>query len=804
SDQPHGSFAKLNGGTITSSPFTVDPSTQNLSVDVGYLDPGYSWIRVYILTGTGYTTQTQLLSTNCYACQYWRTETTDLSAYRGQPVELQFNTYFGSVGVDNVKPMSTFPGWTVSGNASRATEQGGNNYAAMHGGYLTTSSFIVDPAAQDGSLRIYGLSGSGNSYTIKILSGTGFSTATQVASGYASPSAWSTIPFNVVQWQGQPVEVQVIQTTYDIGIDDVGLQSIAVAGWTPNGTASEISGGPTGNYVSTDNILTSNAFTLDPSVQQLKLDFKGVAPATSFYVKLLSGANFSTVTDLAGYVVADVNNWTTKQMAVQGFAGQQVKLQLVPYQGTLLADNAGIGTQAVAGWTLSSAGAVAGGQDAKGNYLAPVNNGGVDLVSAPVNPGIVVVSSPSYRHYAFSYDIGYTTGNILQVTWNDTGTGDPNVGKSWMVFSQASNNPTGYTTGDIEIADFMGTQGTFSIHLAGGGKLYSLGDNVAREQVAEPYSQKVGFNVDTATGAFSFQDHDLDILGGPLQVRLTRYYNGHSGQFGELGYRWTHTYDIHFWLTGNATGDVAMEWGSGKEEFFSHNLQSGAFSPADGRNHDTLVVNGDGTYTFTATQGNLTYKFSSAGVLADMTDLHGNGITLAYDGNGRLQAVTDPGERALTFAYNASGRLASVTDPTTAKVTYGYDATTGDLTSVTDPLDKVQSYTYDRHRLVSFTDQNGNIAFTNTFDSVNRVAKQLDATGKGITLTYSTPSAGVTQVTDPNNNNAQYYFDSLHRTTDKADPQGHVLSYVFDGNGNLQKIVDPAFNVNDHDYLPVS
>ncbi|MGI8554714.1 MAG: hypothetical protein ACR2PL_28570 [Dehalococcoidia bacterium] len=266
SDQPHGSFAKLNGGTITSSPFTVDPGTQNLPVDVGYFDPGDAWFRVYILTGTGDTTQTQLLSTNCYACQYWRTETTNLSAYPGQSVELPFTTYFGSVAVDTVKPMSTFPGWTVSGNASRATEQNGNTYAAMHGGSRTTSSFTVDPTAQDGSLRIDGLSGSDNSSTIKVLSGTGFSTATRVASGYATPNAWSTIPFTVTQWQGQPVEVQVIQTTYDIGVDDVALQSIAVAGWTPNGTASVISGGPTGNYVTTDNLLTANAFTLDPSV----------------------------------------------------------------------------------------------------------------------------------------------------------------------------------------------------------------------------------------------------------------------------------------------------------------------------------------------------------------------------------------------------------------------------------------------------------------------------------------------------------------------------------------------------------
>ncbi|MGI8553119.1 MAG: RHS repeat-associated core domain-containing protein, partial [Dehalococcoidia bacterium] len=792
-DPTHGKYAVVNWtDAITSSPFTVDPTTQAFTVD-SYYPPGYNAMWVYILSGSGYGTVNQIAYLNSNAGGPWRTDILDVSAYKNQSVEIQFKAAYSTVGVTNVHGQVLFPGWTVAGSSSRATEQGGNTYAGMHGGSLTTSSFTVDPTAQYGSLRIYGLSGSGNSYTIKVLSGTNYATATQVASGYATPSVWSTIPFNIVPWQGQPVAVQVIQTTYDIGIDEVGLQQIAVAGWTPNGNASEISGGPTGNYVSTDNVLTSNAFTLDPSVQQLKLDYKGVAPATSFYVKLLSGANFSTVTDIGGYIVADVNNWATKQMAVQGFAGQPVKLQLVPYQGSLLADNAGIGTAVIAGWTVAATGPVAGGQDAKGNYVSPLNNGAFDLTSAPINPGVISpAGSPGYHYYALSYDIGYSTGNLLQVTWTDTASGDANAGKSWVVSSQAADHPTGYTTTYFWLYDYMGPQGTLTIHLTGGGKLYSIGDNIARQQVSEPFSQKVGLQIDTSTGAFAFQDHDLDTQGGPLPLTLTRYYNGHSGQAGELGYRWTHTYDIHLDLVGD--GSAGMEWGSGKQEFFGWDWVHTVFTPVDARSHDTLVKNGDGTYTFTATQGNLTYKFTSTGKLTSISDLKGNSITLTYDGNGRLTTVTDPGGRALNFAYNANGTVANVTDPTNARMVYGYDGTTGDLTSVTDPNGKVRGYTYDRHRLVSFTDANGKTQFTNTFDPVDRVIKQTDSTGKSINVAYGTPAAGVTQVTDPNNNADLYYFDRYHRTTDQVDPQAHVISYIFDGSGNLQKIVDPAFN----------
>jgi len=171
---------------------------------------------VYILSGSGYGTVTQIAYLNSNAGGPWRTDILDVSPSKNQTVEIQFKAAYSTVGVTNVHGQVLFPGWTLSGSAGGATEQGGNTYAALHGGSLTTSSFAVDPTAQYGSLRIYGLSGSGNSYTIKVLSGTGFTTATQVASGYATPSVWSTIPFTVSRWQGQPVMVQVIQTTYDI------------------------------------------------------------------------------------------------------------------------------------------------------------------------------------------------------------------------------------------------------------------------------------------------------------------------------------------------------------------------------------------------------------------------------------------------------------------------------------------------------------------------------------------------------------------------------------------------------------
>jgi hypothetical protein len=402
----------------------------------------YSWIHVYILTGAGYGTQTLLKDESCYSCGYWRTESIDLSAYKTQSVELKLVGYFGSTGVTNILPLVLFPGFTTVGTVGRNQEGNGNFYAALHStnASLTSSPFTIDPTAQYGTVRIYGLATSGDAYTLKILSGPGYGTVTQVASGYGTPSAWVTVSFAVTSFVGQQVELQVIQTTYDIGVDDTGVMTIAVPNWTPKGNASEIAGGPTGQYLSTDNWVASSPFTIAGGEQQLTLSYKGGSASSSFYVKLLSGTNFATVTDLAGYVVADPNTWKTLKAAVNTFDGQQVELQIQQYTGTGLYDNAGNGEVTVSGWTMTSANPVATGADNNGNYVTPYNTGGtLDLRSAVVNPGIVVITSPSYRYYAISYDIGYSTGNLLQVTWTNTSN------QIWVVFSDAANSPPAFT-----------------------------------------------------------------------------------------------------------------------------------------------------------------------------------------------------------------------------------------------------------------------------------------------------------------------------------------------------------------------
>ena len=278
--------------------------------------------------------------------------------------------------------------------------------------------------------------------------------------------------------------------------------------------------------------------------------------------------------------------------------------------------------------------------------------------------------------------------------------------------STRPDRPAPYRTGYFSVPDFAGNTGHFVIKDLTGGKIYSIADNVARQQLNEPFSRKVGLQVDTTTGSFGYQATDLTVSGA-MPLTLQRFYVTQSDQYGELGYRWSQTYDTQLVL--DSDGNAGVVFGSGAEEFFAWNSAYSTFSPADARTHDPLVKEADGSFTFTA-KSNLTYHFDTSGVLQTIADLNGNTITLAYDGSGRLSTVTDPAGQALTYSYDANNRLSTVTDPVGAVVTYTYDSN-GDLSTVTDPEGGVWTYQYDRHRLTQVADPNAKTLFTNTYDT---------------------------------------------------------------------------------------
>ncbi len=782
-------WAKLGSSdTLTSSALDIDSDAQAIVYNVNYVTTSsYSWVRVYALSGTGFSTSTLLKDDSCYQCGYWSTSYVDVSAYQDQQIKLKFSRYSGEVGVDDVSIQEVFPGHVLAGNFRREVDGQGDHYVSISTSItVTTEAFAVDEMAQQGSVQIKGTGGSPQ-YRIKVAVGPNYSTYTDVKIGYASTSAWEDVRFDISPYLGEDIKVRVTQITGTIHADDIGVQLEEIPDWSVPASAERISDGAGGHYVSTNGNLISGAVEVADDAQNISLRVRSKTSSSEyFFVEVLTGTSFETVDQLDYTSIG--STWTTLTYGIGAHTGETVKLRIRPWSGPgLNVDDAGLVTSVLPGWAVTGTGGIAVGEDTHGSYVTTPVDATSYIRSAWISPGIVDTTYVQTRWFTLAYDIGAGSGaGSTSVTWEN------DQSQSWVILSTASNDPTGYVTERLPVSDFMGDRGRFIIKIPGLGRMYSLGDNVARQRLSEPFSSRVGMGIDTTTGSVAFAEQDLS-LPGTAPLAFTRYYNAHSDHLGTLGYRWSHTYDTHLEFSGS---DVAVVFGQGREEGFLHQT-NGTYRVADPRVHSALVEETGGEFTLT-TKNNQIYRFTSAGRLDSIEDLNGNEIALSYDGGGLLSSVEAPGDRSITLTYS-SGRLLTVTDPLDAVYTYAYDGS-DDLVSVTDPEDGERTYTYDHHRLATVTDQEQNQVVANVYDDFGRVVSQTDAADHTIELSYDTPGKGATLVTDPEGGESTFYFDGFHRTQAAVDPTDHVISYVYDGVGNLDAVIDPEFNEWDFDF----
>ncbi len=266
---------------------------------------------------------------------------------------------------------------------------------------------------------------------------------------------------------------------------------------------------------------------------------------------------------------------------------------------------------------------------------------------------------------------------------------------------------------------------------------------------------------------------------------------------------------------------------------FSNN--SGQFSPPP-RVLATLVQNTDGSYTFTRAKKQL-FDFMPSGQLKDERDLNGLTTTFAYNGS-QLATVTDPAGRKLTFTWSGSN-ISKIVDPIGRTVEFTYDLA-GNLTDVTDVNGGDTHFTYyPGHLLASVRRPNQNPAIggdgqsTNvTYDTANRVIKEVDPLGRTTTFTYlgaaSSPNGGTTTVTAPNGSvTVDQYMNGQRVATTKAvgtpseatwaysydpatlgvtqviDPNGHTTSSEYDSNGDVLQSVDALGRATVNTYDPL-
>ncbi|OGX05215.1 MAG: hypothetical protein A3G87_06350 [Omnitrophica bacterium RIFCSPLOWO2_12_FULL_50_11] len=354
--------------------------------------------------------------------------------------------------------------------------------------------------------------------------------------------------------------------------------------------------------------------------------------------------------------------------------------------------------------------------------------------------------------------------------------------------------------------------------------------------------------VNMASGAFVFDHVDL-ALGGdpPLGLSLARSYNS-SSHFSKrnLGFGWTHDYDIRLSRTGHAqpglglrtpadaaplltalriaydviyqrTSDelayatvalifkwamdqlienaVTVHIGSRSIEFIK--LPDGTYVSPPGIT-TKLVDNGNGTLSLQERFGTH-MDFDTNGRLQNWRDVDGNNMTFTYTGD-KLSMVQDEFHRSLAFSYTGEN-LTSVSDSEGRSVSYGYDGQ-NNLTTYTDPENKVWTYGYDGvHQLTSLTNPLGITTVTNVYDSEDRVKTQTAPRQGGGTATYNFSFSGFRNVEeDPFGRQTIYHLDEIGRTMTLENALGFKTDIVYDGQNHEIRVWDPRGNFTTFTY----
>ena len=270
-------------------------------------------------------------------------------------------------------------------------------------------------------------------------------------------------------------------------------------------------------------------------------------------------------------------------------------------------------------------------------------------------------------------------------------------------------------------------------------------------------------------------------------------FNSQTSRTSSLGGKWTHSY--RSFISGTSPA-VAVD-DDGTETLFA---LSGATYTAPVGVYESLVLNGNGTWTRTL-KGGTVMTYLSSGSLDKITDRNGNITQLAYT-SGLLTSVTDPVGRVLTLGYT-SGLLTSVTDALGRVRTLSYDANNR-VSSISEPL--LSGVTFSRGiayvsstnaNVASLTDRRGK-TWGYAYGSANSIfASTTDPLTKTWSLAYYVDSASLkfARWTDPLTRYTDTAFDALGRSTKSANPLSQITLFGWDTANNRTSMTTPSGKV---------
>lgn len=206
--------------------------------------------------------------------------------------------------------------------------------------------------------------------------------------------------------------------------------------------------------------------------------------------------------------------------------------------------------------------------------------------------------------------------------------------------------------------------------------------------------------------------------------------------------------------------------------------------------------------------------YTSAGLMASITDAQNNVTTYQYDQRGNRTAVIDPingSSHPTTFVYDIMNRLTGITYPDGSTVGFRYDLR-GRRITATDQNGKTTTYTYDdADRLTAVTDPANNTT-QYAYDTEGNLLSITDANSHMTQFAYNVRE-WVTQTTFPSNvqesytydlvgnllsktdrknQTIQHVYDALYRLTSKTYPDSTSVEYAYDLAGKVQQVSDPT------------
>ena len=286
--------------------------------------------------------------------------------------------------------------------------------------------------------------------------------------------------------------------------------------------------------------------------------------------------------------------------------------------------------------------------------------------------------------------------------------------------------------------------------------------------------------VDLFTGNFYLESKDIT-LKDYADIELTRTYNSKSEKYSTMfgkGYTFNYDQSIAY------DKDENLLYFRGNGSIIKIPYVSGSYVP-DVTDYYNVTKVGTNIH-IKDLEDNKTYIFSDLGVLISVVDKNNNKIDITHNSYGNILSMVINGNKTINFEYNSYNLVSKIVFPNTTFLSYEYN-TKRELIKYTDQLWNFEEYSYDNEsRLITIKDKKGNVIVENTYDSEDRVTKQIAHNGDIETFVYET---GKTKYTENGRTNTVQY-DSNYRLTKQTFPDNTTIKREYDSKNNITKEIN--------------